>query len=200
MLLLLDNFDSFTYNLSDYLGQLGVHHEVWRNDRPLADIVARDFQAVILSPGPSRPAEAGVMPALIAACHRQVPMLGICLGHQALGEFFGASLVKAQKPMHGKISQITCQNRYFFEGLPTHFEIVRYHSLVLEALPPCLEALAYTNDAEAALMAFKHKELPLAGIQFHPEAWLSQYGLSILKNWLIHENILSFSQNSPLSK
>jgi len=200
VLLLLDNFDSFTYNLSDYLGQLGLPHEVWRNDRPLSEVLARDFKAIILSPGPSRPADAGIMPALIAACYRRLPMLGICLGHQALGEFFGASLTKAQKPMHGKISRIICQNRYFFEGLPPSFEVVRYHSLLLEALPPCLEALAYTDDAENALMAFKHRELPLAGIQFHPEALLTEYGLSILKNWLIHENILSFSQNLPVSK
>lgn len=185
-LLLLDNFDSFTFTLADYLRQLGAEVLVRRNDTPLAEIQALAVDGVVLSPGPGVPAAAGVMPALIEACHQRVPMLGVCLGHQALGEFFGASVVRAAQPMHGKTSDIQHQGgRCLFAGLPSSFVVTRYHSLVLQQpLPATLEPLAHTADAAAELMAFRHRSLPLYGVQFHPEALLTEHGLAILANWL----------------
>ncbi|WP_242923748.1 anthranilate synthase component II [Pontibacter liquoris] len=187
MLLLLDNFDSFTYNLVDYFGQLGIAATVVRNDVPLHEITRLPVKAVVLSPGPGAPQQAGNLMAVIEHYHQQVPMLGICLGHQALGQYFGATLAKGLKPMHGKLSEICCQKDAIFEGLPTTMPVVRYHSLVLQQLPESLKALAHTPEGE--LMAFRHRELPLYALQFHPEAALTTYGLHMLRNWVSIANI-----------
>ncbi|RDC66268.1 anthranilate synthase component II [Adhaeribacter pallidiroseus] len=182
MILLLDSFDSFTYNLLDYFGQLGVTAQVVRNSVPLAQIQLLDFQAIVLSPGPGKPREAGVLMELIDFYHDKLPMLGICLGHQAMGEFFGATLVKGIKPMHGKVSEITCAPDPIFAGLPRTMPVVRYHSLVLQQPSVHMVPLAYTAAGE--LMAFRHVSLPLYALQFHPEAALTTYGLHILRNWV----------------
>lgn len=187
MLLLLDNFDSFTYNLYDYFRQLGVAVEVRRNDVSLAELQKLPLEGIVLSPGPGTPEKAGVMPEVIDYYHDKLPMLGICLGHQALGQFFGAKVVKGLKPMHGKISEIHCAPDPIFQGLPTVMPVVRYHSLVVQASPACLVPLAQTEEGE--LMAFKHCELPLYALQFHPEAALTQHGLAMLRNWVKIANI-----------
>jgi anthranilate synthase component 2 len=183
-MLLLDNYDSFTYNLYDYFQQLGVACTVVRNDALDPDALDPDsFDALIFSPGPGRPADAGCMPALIERFHASKPMLGICLGHQALGEFFGAALQKAQSPMHGKTSRVQHHGHPLFRGIPDHFTVMRYHSLALQ-LPTGgpLEGIAYT--AEGELMALAHTTLPLYGVQYHPESILTEFGLPLLKNWL----------------
>jgi anthranilate synthase component 2 len=185
-LLLLDNFDSFTFTLADYLRQLGAKVLVYRNDTPLAIIQQLAFDGIVLSPGPGTPAQAGVMLAVIQAYHQHLPMLGVCLGHQALGEFFGATLVRASRPMHGKVSEIACVgNSPLFEEVPPMFAVTRYHSLVLQQpLPASLVALAHTTGPTPELMAFSHRILPLWGVQFHPEALLTEHGQAILGNWL----------------
>ncbi|GAB2948740.1 aminodeoxychorismate/anthranilate synthase component II [Hymenobacter coalescens] len=185
-LLLLDNFDSFTYNLLDYFQQLGVEVVVRRNDTPLPDLLALDFDAVVLSPGPGAPRAAGVMMDLLREVHARVPVLGVCLGHQALGEFFGAELQRAARPMHGKVSDIVLsqQAEALFEELPPHMPVTRYHSLVLSRLPAELLPLAHTADAHAELMALRHRTLPLYGVQFHPEALLTTCGMALLRNWV----------------
>jgi anthranilate synthase/aminodeoxychorismate synthase-like glutamine amidotransferase len=185
-LLLLDNFDSFTFTLADYLRQLGAEVVVRRNDVALPELQAPSFDGVVLSPGPGTPSQAGVMPALIQAYHRQLPMLGVCLGHQALGEFFGATVTRAVRPMHGKVSEMHCNTaEALFAGLPATQLITRYHSLIVsEPLPPALVPLARTNGPAPELMALRHQILPLYGVQFHPEALLTPHGLAILGNWL----------------
>ncbi|MBF8965386.1 aminodeoxychorismate/anthranilate synthase component II [Pontibacter sp. FD36] len=187
MLLLLDNFDSFTYNLVDYFGQLGVEVHVLRNDVKLEEVQGLPIEGIVLSPGPGEPQRAGVMMDVIRHYHDKVPMLGICLGHQALGEFLGAQLDKGIKPMHGKISEISCEDDPMFAGLPSKMPVVRYHSLVLKHWPDSIVPLAYT--AERELMAFRHSTLPLHALQFHPEAALTTYGLDMLRNWLRIANI-----------
>ncbi|WP_310391539.1 aminodeoxychorismate/anthranilate synthase component II [Hymenobacter sp.] len=185
-LLLLDNFDSFTFTLADYLRQLGAEVVVRRNDVPLSELQALTLDGIVLSPGPGTPARAGVMPAVIAAFHQRVPMLGVCLGHQALGEFFGGAVVRAAGPMHGKVSEMRCDPAEpLFAGLPATQPVTRYHSLVLrEPLPPAVVALAHTAGPAPELMALRHRTLPLYGVQFHPEALLTPHGLAILANWL----------------
>nr|WP_277881606.1 aminodeoxychorismate/anthranilate synthase component II [Hymenobacter cyanobacteriorum] len=185
-MLLLDNFDSFTFTLADYLHQLGAEVTVRRNDVPLADLHVLEYDGVVLSPGPGTPAAAGVMPSLIAAYHQTVPMLGVCLGHQALGEFFGAAVVRAARPMHGKVGRMRCTVADpLFAGLPPEQNITRYHSLIVsEPLPAALLALAHTTGPTPELMALRHRTLPLYGVQFHPEALLTPHGLAILGNWL----------------
>ncbi|MBK7938183.1 MAG: aminodeoxychorismate/anthranilate synthase component II [Lewinellaceae bacterium] len=182
--LLLDNYDSFTYNLYDYLLQTGVECRVVRNDVfPIAFFEHLDFDAIVFSPGPKRPSDAGLMPALIRHFHRRAPMLGICLGHQALGEFFGAELVKATLPMHGKTTRIAHSDHPLFEGIPQEFTVMRYHSLLLRSLENTpLECIAHTASGE--VMALAHRRLPLLGVQFHPESILTEYGLPLLKNWV----------------
>ena len=187
MLLLLDNFDSFTYNLVDYFGQAGIEAKVVRNDVPLEEIKQLPVTAVVLSPGPGTPGQAGSLMDVIHYYHEKVPMLGICLGHQALGEFFGAKLEKGIRPMHGKVSEIICEPDPIFKGIPTKTEVVRYHSLVLRHTPESILPLAHTSEGE--LMAFRHKTLPLYALQFHPEAALTAYGLQMLKNWVTIANI-----------
>ena len=148
MVLLLDNFDSFTWNLADYIHRLGVDCQVVQNDQPLSTIQQIPFQALILSPGPQTPAKAGCLMEVIEHYYARVPVLGVCLGHQALGEFFGAELFKAAQPMHGKLSQIQCSEDYLFEGLPRQLQVVRYHSLLLKNLPPSLQSIAETPTGE----------------------------------------------------
>lgn len=182
-ILLIDNYDSFTYNLYDYVLRLGASCEVFRNDEiSLSATQRKNFDALLISPGPKRPAEAGITMELIDFYHDKYPIFGVCLGHQALGEYFGASLVKAKLPMHGKTSLIRHQQKSIFENLPLVFSVMRYHSLLLENLPDSLEILADTEGGE--LMAMQHRDLPLVGVQFHPESILTAHGLALMANWL----------------
>jgi anthranilate synthase component 2 len=182
-ILLLDNYDSFTYNLRDYLLQLNSEVLIRLNDQIKSDEVASlKLDAIVFSPGPRRPKEAGVMMQIINDYHQSIPMLGICLGHQAIGEYFGASLVHAAKPMHGKVSEIFYQENSLFNNISNPFTAMRYHSLVLENLPDCLNILAQTKEME--LMVMQHKNLPIIGIQFHPESILTKDGLTLLRNWI----------------
>ena len=187
MLLLLDNFDSFTYTLADYLHQLGAEVVVRRNDVSLAELRQFDLQGIVLSPGPGSPATAGNLLAVLQAYHQRLPMLGVCLGQQALGEFFGGRLRRAVRPMHGKVSEIELLgDDPWLTGLPRRQPVTRYHSLALETstLPPSLLPLAHTADPDRELMALRHAKLPLYGVQFHPEALLTTYGLAWLRNWM----------------
>lgn len=182
-ILLLDNFDSFTYNLLDYLGRVGAECEVFRNNIDFEEIRKKDYQGVLFSPGPGKPREAGNLMQILEYYHDKLPVLGVCLGHQAIGEFFGATLTKALKPMHGKISQIdVVADSPLFQNLPVSFNVVRYHSLVLQNLPECLEITALSQENE--IMALQHKKLPIFGLQFHPEAVLTEFGLQIIANWV----------------
>lgn len=184
-ILLLDNFDSFTYNLADYMGRLGANCHVVRNNIPFEEIINQQYEAVLLSPGPGEPTQAGCLMQIIAHYENRLPMLGICLGHQALGLHFGAKLRRAAKPMHGKTSVIQTHlsnPKTLFVGLPPQMEVVRYHSLILEEMPEYLRVTASTTDAE--IMGFVHETLPIEGLQFHPEAILTQYGLEMLGHWL----------------
>lgn len=184
-LLLLDNFDSFTYNLLDYFRQLGCEVDVVRNDAPPAELETRTFDALVLSPGPGTPRAAGNLMAVLAAWHQRVPVLGVCLGHQALGEFFGATLTRAARPMHGKVSDIqVAADEPLFRGLPAQLPVTRYHSLVVTDLPPALRPVAHTADAAREVMALRHAQWPLYGVQFHPEALLTAHGLAMLRNWV----------------
>lgn len=182
MILLIDNFDSFTYNLVDYLEQLGCECHVVRNNVSLAEIRRREYFAMVISPGPEVPSRAGILMQAIDYYHDKIPVLGVCLGHQALGEYFGARLVKAHRPMHGKISRIYTRDKLLFHKMPSSFNVVRYNSLVLKDLPPVLRQTARTAEGEN--MAFRHEYLPIAGVQFHPEAALTEYGLRMMQNWL----------------
>ena len=183
MVLLLDNYDSFTYNLRDYILQLGKECRVVRNDEMSMDeIEDLNFSSAIISPGPKTPHEAGNTMAFIERFYKTKPLLGICLGHQAIGEFFGAKLVKAAKPMHGKTSLIRHNKNYLFNRLPDEFEVMRYHSLILSQVDKTpIRVTAVT--AENEVMAIVHPELKIAGVQFHPESILTPTGLQILKNW-----------------
>lgn len=185
-ILLLDNYDSFTYNLYDYLLQTGHSCQVLRNDAfDQNDFKYFDYHAIVLSPGPKRPQDAGMLPEVIAHFYQKLPMLGVCLGMQAMGEFFGAQLVKARLPMHGKTSMITHLPHPIFKDIPAQFEVMRYHSLVLESLEGTdLQAIASTEAGE--LMALQHRSLPLVGVQFHPESILTQYGMNIIQNWVTY--------------
>ena len=183
-ILLIDNYDSFTYILYDYFLQLGTSCTVIRNDAlPFDEILKLKFDALVLSPGPKKPKDAGLLPEIIEFFHDKVPVLGICLGHQGIGEFFGATLTKASLPVHGKTSTLYHQYHPLFKGLPDHFEVMRYHSLILENIEStAFEEIASTSSGE--LMAIAHKKLPLIGVQFHPESILTEHGLQMLKNWL----------------
>ena len=186
MLLLIDNYDSFTYNLVHFLGDLGARCVVHRNDQITVDeAVALKPAGIVLSPGPCTPNEAGICMDLIkAAAKAQMPLLGVCLGHQAIGQAFGGRIVRARSLMHGKVSAISHDGRGIFRGLPSPFEATRYHSLVIaeETLPDVLEITARTPDAE--IMAVRHRELPIEGVQFHPESILTTQGKPLLRNFL----------------
>ena len=183
-ILLLDNYDSFTYNLYDYLLQTGASCTVVRNDAVTLDELEKiEFDGIVLSPGPKRPVDAGIMMSLIEKYHQQKPVLGICLGHQALGEFFGARLLKSAIPMHGKTSHIQHNGHWLFTEVPETFQGMRYHSLILDSVENLpFDSLASTSSGE--IMAISHKELPLLGLQFHPESILSEHGLLMLQNWI----------------
>lgn len=182
-LLLLDNYDSFTYNLYDCLSRLGWPCEVHRNDQiTVEELEERDYVGMVLSPGPKRPVDAGILMEVIDHFHDRLPLLGICLGMQALGEYFGARLVRAAMPMHGKLSLLEHTGQGLFEGLPQRTPVMRYHSLVLQELPTALEATAWTLDG--TLMALRHQSHSLCGVQFHPESILTKDGQMMLQNWL----------------
>ena len=185
MLLLIDNYDSFTFNLYHFLGDVGATCEVWRNDRiSVAEALARRPEAIVLSPGPCTPNEAGICLELIAAAAGKVPILGVCLGHQAVGQAFGGAVVRAPAPMHGKVSRIFHAGTDILEGLPTPFSATRYHSLIVDrgTLPDILVPTAWTEDG--LLMAMRHRSLPVFGVQFHPESIASQHGHDLLANFL----------------
>jgi len=184
-ILLIDNYDSFTYNLYQYLGELGAEATVVRNDRITVDeALARRPSAIVISPGPGTPDQAGITLDLIQAAAGRVAVLGVCLGHQALGQAFGGKVVRAPRLMHGKVSEVHHDGRTIFSGLPPTFTATRYHSLVVarEGLPACLEVSAWTDDG--VVMGLRHRELPLEGVQFHPESILTSAGKQLLTNFL----------------
>jgi anthranilate synthase component II len=185
MLLLIDNYDSFTFNLYHFLGDVGARCEVWRNDKiSVEDALARGPKAIVLSPGPCTPNEAGICLDLITAAAGKVPILGVCLGHQALGQALGGNVVRAPVPMHGKVSRIFHGGTDLLEDLPSPFSATRYHSLIVDraSLPSVLVPTAWTEDG--LLMAMRHRSLPLFGVQFHPESIASQHGHELLANFL----------------
>jgi anthranilate synthase component 2 len=185
-LLLIDNYDSFTYNLFQYLGELGASVEVVRNDaEPLAQLLTREIDGLVISPGPGRPEAAGVSLAAVRAFgERGTPVLGVCLGHQAIGEAFGGRIVSAQRLMHGKTSLIQHEGKGIFSGIASPLEATRYHSLVIEpaTCPAVLEVTARTEDGE--IMGVRHRSLPIEGVQFHPESILTREGKRLLANFL----------------
>ena len=185
MILLIDNYDSFTFNLVHYLGELGETCDVRRNDSlSVQDALALAPDAIVLSPGPCSPDQAGICCDLIAAAAGHVPIFGVCLGHQAIGQVFGAEVVRAPSPMHGKVSPILHGGSDVFEGLPSPFQATRYHSLTLrpDSLPATLTATARTEDG--VVMGIAHRDLPVFGVQFHPESIASEHGHAILANFL----------------
>lgn len=185
MLLIIDNFDSFTYNIVQYFGQLGQEQRVYRNNEiTVEEALALNPDRVVLSPGPCSPNEAGVSMEMIGAFAGKKPLLGVCLGHQCIGQFYGGKVIRAGRLMHGKTSPIQHSNTDVFHGLPNPFEGTRYHSLLVEkeTLPDCLEVTAET--AEGEIMGLRHKTLPVYGVQFHPESLATQSGMLILKNFL----------------
>jgi anthranilate synthase component 2 len=185
MVLVIDNYDSFTYNLVQYLGELGETVEVYRNDEITIDQVAQRKPAqVVISPGPCTPKEAGISVPLIERLAGKIPVLGVCLGHQAIGQAFGGRIVHAGQLMHGKISAIHHDRRGVFAGVPDGFTATRYHSLAIEraSLPGCLEISAWTDDGE--IMGVRHRSLAIEGVQFHPESILTEHGHQLLRNFL----------------
>ncbi|MGH1417440.1 MAG: anthranilate synthase component II [Hyphomicrobiaceae bacterium] len=185
MLVLIDNYDSFTYNLVHYLGELGAECLVHRNDAvSVDDVVALKPKAIVLSPGPCTPNEAGICIELVKKAGGDIPILGVCLGHQSIGQAYGGIVKRAPVPMHGKLSPITHSDKGIFKGLPKPFEITRYHSLVVEreTLPDTLEITAQTDDG--IIMGLQHKTHPVHGVQFHPESIASEQGHALLANFL----------------
>ena len=189
MVLLFDNYDSFTYNLLDLVKQQGVEVKVIRNDECLLSyIIELNPEAIIISPGPGRPENAGILMEVIYHYIDKVPILGICLGHQAIAMHFGSKLLNAKHPLHGKTSDIIHQTHEMFNGIPSGSEMMRYHSLIIEDLPKELISTSVTVDQE--IMSFAHVHLPVWGLQFHPESILSLQGPQIIKNWLSHFQII----------
>ena len=190
MLLMIDNYDSFTFNLVQYLQVLGAEVEVVRNDALTVDAIERMApERIVISPGPKTPDEAGVSMAVIERLGARIPILGVCLGHQGLGQVYGGRVVRAARIMHGKTSPIRHHGLGVFAGLPDAFDATRYHSLVVEqdGLPDCLEVTAWTEDADGrieAIMGLRHREHPVEGVQFHPESILTQHGHALLANFL----------------
>jgi anthranilate synthase component 2 len=185
MLVLIDNYDSFTYNLVHYLGELGAACDVHRNDRITVDgVLALKPKAIVLSPGPCTPNEAGICLDLIKAAGATVPLLGVCLGHQAIGQAYGGKVIRAALPMHGKLSRLRHANKGLFKDLAPTFDVTRYHSLIVEraSLPDCLEATAETSDG--LIMGLQHTSHPVHGVQFHPESIASEEGHALLANFL----------------
>ncbi len=185
MILLIDNYDSFTFNLFHLLGEAGARCDVRRNDAlTVEQAMAMAPEAIVLSPGPCTPDEAGICLPLIAAAAGHVPVLGVCLGHQAIGQVFGGTVQRAPLPMHGKVGRVEHAGSDIFAGLPSPFDAVRYHSLIVEraSLPPVLEATAWTEDG--LIMGLRHRALPVFGVQFHPESIASEHGHDIVANFL----------------
>ena len=190
MLLMIDNYDSFTYNLVQYFGELGQFVEVHRNDQISIDTIeALNPDYLVISPGPCTPHEAGISVEAIRHFAGKIPIFGVCLGHQSIGQAFGAEIVRAKEVMHGKTSPVYHRDEGVFQGLPNPVETTRYHSLVIDqnSLPDCLEVTAWTQDAAGEfdeIMGVRHKSLPIEGVQFHPESILTDYGHQMLKNFL----------------
>ena len=185
MLLILDNYDSFTYNLVQYFGELGAEMEIFRNDAiTVRDVIAKKPERICISPGPCTPNEAGISMDLIRELGATIPILGVCLGHQSIGQVYGGDVVRADRLMHGKTSPIHHAGSGVFAGMPEPFEATRYHSLIVkrESLPDCLEITAWTDEGE--IMGLMHKRYPVHGVQFHPESILTQDGKRLLKNFL----------------
>ena len=191
MLLMIDNYDSFTYNVVQYLGELGADVQVYRNDAiTIEEITALNPAQIVISPGPCTPNEAGISTAVIAHFAGKIPLLGICLGHQSIGQVFGGNIVRAGKVMHGKLSAIHHGGQGVFSGLANPFTATRYHSLVIDAatLPDCLEVTAWTEDdagEREEIMGVRHREFAVEGVQFHPESILSEHGHQLLQNFLL---------------
>jgi anthranilate synthase component 2 len=186
MLLMLDNYDSFTYNLVQYLGELGADVQVHRNDAiTVDDVEAMAPSHIVVSPGPCTPTEAGISVPLIQRFAGRIPLLGVCLGHQAIGQAFGGRIVRAQRVMHGKMSPVTHDGHGVFAGLPSPFAVTRYHSLAIErdSVPAVLEVTATADDGE--IMGVRHRQLAVEGVQFHPEAILTEHGKRLLANFLV---------------
>lgn len=190
MFLMIDNYDSFTYNLVQYLGELGAEVRVFRNDKiTLSEIRQMQPKGIIISPGPGTPDSAGITLATISQFADHIPILGVCLGHQSIGQAFGGKIQRARRVMHGKLSPIHHNNHGVFQNLPQPFTATRYHSLVIEkdSLPDCLEMTAWTAHEDGTIdevMGIKHRELPIEGVQFHPESILTQHGHDLLRNFL----------------
>ena len=185
MVLMIDNYDSFTYNLVQYFGELGADLIVYRNDKiSISQVNKLDPEKIIISPGPCTPNEAGISCQLIRDYAGRVPILGVCLGHQCIGQVFGGNIVRANRLMHGKTSPIYHKNREIFQGLPSPFDATRYHSLIIQndSLPDCLELTAWTDEEE--IMGIQHKEMTIYGVQFHPESILTIEGKKLLGNFL----------------
>ncbi|WP_440224654.1 anthranilate synthase component II [Dokdonella sp. MW10] len=193
MLLMIDNYDSFTFNLVQYFGELGEEVQVVRNDAlTVAQIAALAPSHIVISPGPCTPNEAGVSLEVLTALSSTVPVFGVCLGHQSIGQAFGGKVVRARQIMHGKTSMIHHTGKGVFRGLPNPFEATRYHSLVVEkaSLPDCLEITAWTQDENGGfdeIMGLRHRELDVEGVQFHPESILTQHGHDLLRNFLTRD-------------
>jgi anthranilate synthase component 2 len=186
MLLMIDNYDSFTYNIVQYLGELGEDVHTVRNDQiTLNEIEAMAPERICISPGPKAPKDAGISLDILREFKGKLPILGVCLGHQAIGEAFGGKVIRAKQVMHGKTSLIAHTGEGVFKGLPSPFTVIRYHSLAIEraSLPDCLEVTAWTDDGE--IMGVRHKEYDIEGVQFHPESILSEHGHALLKNFLV---------------
>jgi len=190
MLLMIDNYDSFTFNLVQYLGELGVEVRIFRNDGiGLDEVAVLAPDQIVISPGPCTPDEAGISVPLIREFAGRIPMLGVCLGHQSIGQAFGGRIVKAREVMHGKTSPIYHGGQGVLTGLEVPFQATRYHSLVVEeaSLPPCLEVTAWTRKEDGArdeIMALRHREYPIQGVQFHPESILTSHGHDLLRNFV----------------
>ena len=185
MLLMIDNYDSFTFNLVQYFGELGEEVVVKRNDEiSVVDIAKLSPQRIVISPGPCAPLQAGISVATVEKFAGKIPILGVCLGHQCIGQAFGGRIIHAQTLMHGKTSQMTHTGAGVFAGLPSPYRITRYHSLAIErsTKPDCLDVTAWTDDGE--IMGVRHKTLPIEGVQFHPESIMTEHGHALLKNFL----------------
>ena len=185
-MILIDNYDSFTYNIVQYLEELGVEPKIFENDKVTIDeLKSLDFDSIIISPGAGNPDTAGISMAVLEEFYKTKKILGICLGHQCIAKFFGANIVKSENPTHGKTSKIfVCENSKLFKNLPKNFDVTRYHSLEVDksSMPPDLKITAETQDG--IIMALEHNALPIYGVQFHPEAILTQYGHELLKNFI----------------
>lgn len=187
MIIVIDNYDSFTYNLVQYLGELGVNLQVFRNDKiTLEEIDEKKPEKIIISPGPCTPREAGISVAVVKKFSGRIPILGVCLGHQSIGQAFGGKIVRALRLLHGKTSDIFHDGKTIYKGIPKPFTATRYHSLIVEkkSLPECLEISAWTEDDDNPIMGLRHKSHPTEGVQFHPESILTIEGKKLLENFI----------------